>query len=510
MPVWITEDGYVKTHTGRAKVGDEQSKSRAAILEAATGAVTFVGDSIGERDRDIRGVAVSPNSRHALIRIDSHDNEDRWFVVVDLPSMEERVVDHVHDDAWVNDRFSFASGFLNDGETVYFTSEKTGWSHLYTVPASGGQTSALTQGEWEVLNASLAPDGDTWHITANRDGFAEVHFYTLPVAGGELTRVTDAMGRQDVSVSPDGRWLAIAHSAADHPQELFLQQNRPGREMIKVTESTSEEWRRGPWTKPEIVMVPARDGVEVPARLYRPSGELGPEGRRPAVIFVHGAGYTQNVHNWWSSYYREYMFHHLLASRGFTVLDIDYRGSAGHGRDWRTAIYQHMGGKDLTDQVDGAKWLVDNVGVDSTRIGIYGGSYGGFITLMGMFTMPGVFKAGAALRPVTDWTHYNHSYTSNILNEPQNDSLAYQRSSPIYFAEGLEGHLLMCHGMLDDNVLFYDTVRDTVRLAQRLIELGKENWEVAMYPVERHGFQQASSWADEYRRILGLFERTLK
>jgi dipeptidyl aminopeptidase/acylaminoacyl peptidase len=146
------------------------------------------------------------------------------------------------------------------------------------------------------------------------------------------------------------------------------------------------------------------------------------------------------------------------------------------------------------------------MGVDAKRIGLYGGSYGGFITLMAMFTTPGVFEAGAALRPVTDWAHYNHGYTANILNEPQADSIAYQRSSPIYFAENLEGHLLMCHGMLDDNVLFYDTVR----LAQRLIELGKENWEVAMYPVERHGFVQAYSWTDEYSRILKLFETALK
>jgi dipeptidyl aminopeptidase/acylaminoacyl peptidase len=233
---------------------------------------------------------------------------------------------------------------------------------------------------------------------------------------------------------------------------------------------------------------------------------VAPEGQRPAVVFVHGAGYLQNVHNWWSNYYREYMFHHLLASKGYTVLDMDYRGSAGHGRDWRTAIYRHMGGQDLTDNVDGAGWLVENMGVDANRIGLYGGSYGGFITLMAMFTTPDVFQAGAALRPVTDWAHYNHGYTSNILNEPQNDSTAYERSSPIYFAEGLEGHLLICHGMLDDNVLFYDTVR----LTQRLIELGKENWVVAMYPVERHSFQQAYSWTDEYRRILKLFEESLK
>ncbi len=506
MPVWINDEGYVKTYTGRSNVGDEQSKSRAAILDVATGEVVFVGDSVGEGDKDVQGEAVSPNSRHVLLSVETHDNEDRWYVVVDLPSMEERVVDHLHDDAWINDRFTFEAGFLPDGETVYFTSEKAGWSHLYTVPASGGEATPLTSGEWEVLGIDLSPDGRAWHITANKDGFAEVHFYTMPVGGGEITRVTSLMGRQDVDVSPDGRWLAVAHSEADHPVELYVQENRSGREMRKVTESTTEEWRRGPWIKPEIVMLRARDGVEVPARLYRPTANAAPEGRRPAVIFVHGAGYTQNVHNWWASYYREYMFHHLLASKGYTVLDMDYRGSAGHGRDWRTAIYQHMGGTDLTDHVDGAKWLVENTGVDSTRIGIYGGSYGGFITLMAMFTTPGIFKSGAALRPVTDWAHYNHSYTSNILNEPQRDSLAYQRSSPIYFAEGLEGNLLICHGMLDDNVLFYDTVR----LTQRLIELGKESWEVAMYPVERHGFEQVSSWVDEYGRILKLFERTLK
>ena len=179
--------------------------------------------------------------------------------------------------------------------------------------------------------------------------------------------------------------------------------------------------------------------------------------RRPAVVFVHGAGYLQNAHKYWSSYYREYMFHNLLASRGYVVLDPDYRASAGYGRDWRTAIYRHMGGKDLEDVVDGAKFLVDTQKVNAKRIGVYGGSYGGFITLMAMFTTPDMFAAGAALRPVTDWSHYNHGYTSNILNEPQNDPEAYRKSSPIYFAEGLKGALLICHGMVDTNVLFQDS-----------------------------------------------------
>src|SRR5207253_6207001 len=143
----------------------------------------------------------------------------------------------------------------------------------------------------------------------------------------------------------------------------------------------------------------ARDGAPVYARLYKPSK---PAASGPAVIFVHGAGYLQNAHKWWSSYFREYMFNNLLADNGYTVLDIDYRGSAGYGRNWRTGIYRYMGGKDLTDQLDGVNYLVKTYGVDPQRVGMYGGSYGGLITLMAMFTAPDSIAAGTALRPVTD------------------------------------------------------------------------------------------------------------
>jgi dipeptidyl aminopeptidase/acylaminoacyl peptidase len=200
------------------------------------------------------------------------------------------------------------------------------------------------------------------------------------------------------------------------------------------------------------------------------------------------------------------MFHNFLVAHGYTVLQIDYRGSAGYGRDWRTGIYRYMGDKDLTDHLDAAKWLVSQHGVDAKKIGIYGGSYGGFITLMGLFTSPDTFAAGAALRPVTDWANYNHPYTSNILNTPQADAEAYRRSSPIFFAQNLKGALLICHGVVDTNVHY----QDTMELVQRLIELRKENWSVAPYPVEDHSFVQPTSWADEYKRIFKLFEQNLK
>jgi dipeptidyl aminopeptidase/acylaminoacyl peptidase len=200
------------------------------------------------------------------------------------------------------------------------------------------------------------------------------------------------------------------------------------------------------------------------------------------------------------------MFHTLLARRGYVVLDMDYRGSAGYGRDWRTAIYRQMGTPELEDLEDGVDWLVAHHGVDRGRVGVYGGSYGGFMTLMALFKAPDLFAAGAALRPVTDWAHYNHGYTSNILNTPELDPEAYERSSPIEFAAGLTKPLLICAPMLDDNVFF----QDTVRLVQRLIELEKTNFETALFPVEPHGFREPSSWLNEYRRIYDLFERFVR
>jgi dipeptidyl aminopeptidase/acylaminoacyl peptidase len=200
------------------------------------------------------------------------------------------------------------------------------------------------------------------------------------------------------------------------------------------------------------------------------------------------------------------MFHNLLLQHGYLVLDMDYRASEGYGRDWRTAIYRQMGHPELEDLLDGKKWLVDNWNVDPKRVGMYGGSYGGFMTLMALFRAPGEFAAGAALRPVTDWMQYDDDYTSSILNRPQVDPIAYRRSSPLEFADGLKDALLICHGVIDDNVLF----EDSMRLYERLIELHKDNFTISPYPLDRHGFTNADSWLDEYKRIDRLFKQNLK
>jgi len=538
VPNYVTESAYTEDIPARSKVGDAQGRNRVAILSVETGEAKYVEHGLKqeasaqqaggqasqtpdqaqgqgqrpqraqERDRDVQltNTQWSEDGNHAVLMARAADNKDRWVMAVDPATGKTKTLDHLHDDAWVGGPGSFTLGWLPDNKTVYFQSERDGWAHLYTVSIEGGEPKQLTSGKFEVSDVRLSQDKTKFFFTSSEGSPFERHLYSMPVAGGARTRITTMAGNNDATISPDESMLAVIHSYSNKPPELYLTPNKPNaaaNEIKQVTTSPTEEWLSHKWVDPPIVTFKARDGAEVPARLYKPANwQKG----GPAVFFVHGAGYLQNVHKWWSSYFREYMFHHLLVERGYLVMDVDYRASAGYGRDWRTGIYRHMGGKDLTDHVDAAKWLVAEHGVDPKRIGLYGGSYGGFITLMAMFTEPDVFAAGAALRPVTDWAHYNHGYTANILNSPQSDNESYKKSSPIYFAQGLKGALLICHGVVDINVHF----QDSVRLAQRLIELRKENWELAMYPVEDHGFVQPTSWADEYKRILKLFETNLK
>ncbi|MEX2179960.1 MAG: prolyl oligopeptidase family serine peptidase [Gemmatimonadaceae bacterium] len=517
VPQYVTESGYTEDLRVRTKVGDAQSSGRIAMLPLAAGVVDVRWLSVIPTDTtrapaQVFSAGWNDAGSAALIVAVSRDYKTRYIHRVDTGGTL-RTIDTLRDTAWVLTRGGGATacgtcvGWLA-GDQVWFTSEADGFAHLYTASADGTDRRQLTTGPWEVLDVDLSADRRTFYLTTSENSPFDGQLYRMATdgggGGGARTRITPQAGMHQTTHSPDEQWLANVHSVANRPPELYLMRNAAGAPMAQLTTSPTAAWRSFNWLVPDIVHVPASDGARVPARIYRPA-DMGARPNGAAVIFVHGAGYLHNVHNYWSSYAREYMFHHLLASRGYVVLDIDFRGSAGYGRDWRTAIYRHMGGRDLQDQVDGSRYLEREFGIPPQRVGIYGGSYGGFITLMALFTEPGRFGAGAALRSVTDWAHYNHGYTAQILNTPESDSIAYRRSSPIYFAEGLEDPLLMLHGMVDVNVHF----QDIVRLSQRLIELGKENWELAVYPVEDHAFVRPDSWTDEYRRIFKLFEESL-
>jgi len=531
VPRYVTTSGYTEVVPGRTKAGDAQEIRRVAILNLKTRKQVWATlDSeaadasraapVTEPQTSAPGTQpraeiqwnmplLSQDGKYAVSTARSADNEERWLVVLDPETGKSRVLEHVKDQAWVLDgRRNRGFGFVGDTHRFWFLSERDGWMHLFVVDVtnSAATVQQVTSGPWEVRSVEVAPDQQTFLLSTSEAHPGDESLYSVPVTGGRRTRLTSMTGSTDARVSPDGKVLGLICSSSNRPPEVFLMPNQPGAPARQVTTSPSEEWSSYRWAEPRLLTFRARDGAQVYARLYTPEMVgASRQALRPGVVFIHGAGYLQNAHKHWSIYYREYMFHHLLASRGYVVIDVDYRGSAGYGRDWRTAVFRHMGGKDLEDVVDAAAYLVQSESVDPKRIGVYGGSYGGFLTLMAMFTTPDVFAAGAALRPVTDWAHYSHGYTSQILNEPQIDGEAYRRSSPIYFAQNLKGALLVCHGMSDTNVHF----QDSVRLVQRLIELRKDNWDLAVYPVEDHTFEQETSWVDEYKRILRLFETHL-
>ncbi len=536
LPRYVTESGYVESQETRPLVGRNDPLPQALWLaDAATGQVRplafdalpgIAEDPLAalrraagrpalkgnrplriETDGDGSGPAIhwSADGRQAAVLLRAVDNKDRWIATVAADGDAGLRPRHrLTDPAWINWTFN-DFGWLPDNRTLWLLSEQSGWSQLYTVGTDGKAKLRSGGGHWEVSQPQLSADGGAFLFLCNREQPIRYEVCRLDLGSDKVEEITSLQGVEEFSLSPDGRRLLVRHSSAYLPAQLAVVP-ADGGAATPLTDTRTADYRARAWVTPQFVQVPSKHGGgSVWAKYYGPATPE-PGRKYPIVMFVHGAGYLQNVDTYYPAYFREQMFHTLLVQRGYIVLDMDYRGSAGYGRDWRTAIYRNMGHPELEDYLDGLDWLVEHKQGDRDRAGIYGGSYGGFLTYMALFRAPGTFKAGAALRPVGDWMHYNHEYTSNILNTPDLDPEAYRVSSPIEYAAGLQDRLLIAHGMIDDNVFF----QDSVDMAQKLIELHKDDWQIAPYPLERHGFVRPDSWLDEYKRVLKLFDETLK
>ena len=525
MPMYVTESGYEEFEEVRTRVGrNDPAPHQIWLAEVATGVVRPLAFDMlpgiaqdplaslrkaagkpaltGNRPVQVGGIQWSDDGGNVAVMLRAVDNKDRWIASVDLAAGKLQPRHRLTDAAWINWSFN-DFGWLPDGKTLWYLSEESGWSHLYTV--EGTKKTQLTQGRWEASQVQPARDGRAFYFLCNRQAPVDYEVCRVDASGGTVREVTALDGVEDFTLSPRGDALLVRHSAAYLPPQLSVVP-AVGGDAQRLTDTRSAAFKARDWVQPRHVQVPSTQGAGViHGKFYGPK-TMVPGRKYPVVMFVHGAGYLQNAEMRWPEYFREQMFHNLLVDEGYIVLDLDYRASEGYGRDWRTAIYRRMGKPELEDYLDGLNWLVEHQQGDRDRAGIYGGSYGGFMTFMALFKAPGAFKAGAALRPVSDWSQYNHEYTSNILNTPELDPEAYKRSSPIELASGLQDHLLIAHGMIDDNVFY----KDSVMLAQKLIELRKDKWELASYPLERHGFTHPDAWYDEYRRIHELFNRVLK
>jgi dipeptidyl aminopeptidase/acylaminoacyl peptidase len=543
MPNYVTTSGHVETREVRTRVGrngrvshsvwlvdletgekseidlgdlpgineDPLAKLRAGAIEHYVG----LGENREKAEErlkapDTRGIQIwdtqwSADGSEVALWVHANDNKDRWIATVDFENLKLVSQHRSNDEAWVN-VYHGEYGWLKDNKTLWFLAEDHGYLGIYARHIDKRRSQSLVAGKHVVFDPILGPSGKFIYYRANVEHPGIYEIWRLNVASGKSEQLSSLGGVNEVSVSPDESKLLITHSEINRHPELFVQDNKPGATARQITDTMSAEYKAIDWQQPAIVEVPSSN-VDAPifTKVYLPADHDRSK-EYPAVMFVHGAGYTQNSDMGWPYYFREGMFHNLLTQQGYVVFDMDFRASEGYGRDWRAAIYRQMGVPELEDFHDGVDYMVEHYGVDRERIGVYGGSYGGFMTFVAMFRAPGLFQAGAALRPVSDWSHYNHGYTSNILNTPDIDPEAYLISSPIEYADGLQDPLLIASGMQDDNVFF----QDSVLVVQRLIELKKENFEIALYPQDPHGFVHPESWLDEYRRIYKLFEENLK
>ena len=500
------------------------------------------------------------NASLIVDRVDKDTKRRQLFYIHNVGSKAEQtiLITEETDEKWIGSLSRIVEPNPKNNSQILFASEKGGFNHLYLAmlerakpqPKPKGEirqenlTDAgfsstvnikqLTSGNFEVDWAKWIADGkqimfsSTENNTATRDFFV-FDFETMEkypafknfALTSESNKTTvspsyqngmktnpqiDKENAQPIFLYEFSRW--------NSPTELFIYPRicpRCGRvfQPLQITKSTTEKFKETKWSEPQFFTFKAKDGKKIPAKIYLPNA-FDKSKKYPMVIFVYGAGYLQNVINGWNNYYREFMFHTLLTQKEYVVLDIDYRGSAGYGRDFRTDIYDFLGGLDYQDHIDAIDYAVKNYAVDEKRIGVYGGSYGGFMAEMLVMRAPERIAAAAALRPVGDWKNYFYSsplYTTERLGFPDKKPEAYKRSSPISYADQLRKPLLILHGLMDDNV----PAQDSMQLVEKLIRLEKtEHFETMFYPSENHAFARSTSWADEYERILTFFEKHLK
>ncbi|MBA3335317.1 MAG: S9 family peptidase, partial [Acidobacteria bacterium] len=473
---------------------------------------------------------LADGKRLLIDRVDKDTKRRQIFLTkVSENKTEVFLVDEETDAKWIGGPSRTLEPHPKIADQFLFTSERDGWNHIYLATLdsakfkdgkANAETKQFTKGKWEVQWANWSGESENVIYSSTENGTSTREISTLNLQNKSKINLTDSRKgmKTNLQISTKSLNPVVLYNFSqwNEPNELYAYKictscsaTENASYPIRLTNSIPEKFKQTKWSEPKIFNFKAKDGKDIPAKIYLPSG-FNKAKKHPLVVFVHGAGYLQNVINGWNNYYREFMFHTLLTSKGYVVLDIDYRGSAGYGRDFRTDVYDFLGGPDYQDHLDGIDFAVKNYAVDAGRVGVYGGSYGGFMAEMLVMRAPEKIAAAAALRPVADWKNYfaaNPVYTAERLGFPEKNPEAYKRSSPIFYADKLQKPLLILHGLVDDNV----HAQDSIQLIEKLIRLEKTQYfEAMLYPSENHGFSRPTSWTDEYTRILNFFENHLK
>lgn len=498
----------------------------------------------------IRGLDWAADNRSLIVdRLDKDLKRRQLFYIYNVGSKDEKVIliTEETDEKWIAGLSSIVEVNPKNAAQIVFGSERDGFNHLYLATlekalkepnptgeirqentsdagfSSKVEIKQLTKGNWQIEWTKWSILGDEAKgliYLSTEKNTAERQFWGISFDANGVIEKRQWTNLEGMKNSPqlEGNSLIFESSTWNKPAEIYAVPKLICMNCVdtdyykKLSSSTPNSFLQRKWNEPKFVDIPTRDGKVVKVKAYFPADFAKVKDKQsfPMVMFIHGAGYLQNTINGWNNYYREFMFNQMLTQKGYVVLDIDYRGSAGYGRDWRTDVHDFLGGKDYEDHLDAIDFAVKNYSVDAKNVGVYGGSYGGFMAGMLITRAPDKVAAAAALRPVFDWKNYFASspiYTLERLGFPDKNPEAYKRSSPIAYAENLQKPLMILHGLVDDNV----PAQDSIQMIEKLIRLEKTPYfEAMLYPSENHGFVRATSWADEYERIFNFFEKHLK
>jgi len=451
---------------------------------------------------------ISASGQYVAIDAQDPPMKHRSISVFDIEHNTSNIVFRDSTDGWL---YGTNMAFAPEGDKLMFQSEKTGWNHIYTVNPDGSEFKQHTHGSFDIPWVKWINDHEMV-FASNKVDPGERQLYTLNIHNDDTKQLTSKTGwRQNFTLSRDKRHIVYQYSYFNMPFELYTVDLKHPKKEVRLTHTNPDRFFKIDWQKEDYIRLTARDGeTKLSMSVLHPL-DIQPDKKYPVVVFVHGAGSLQNVYKGWSDhYYREYMFNQYLNAHGYYVIEVDYRHSTGYGRKFREDVTNWMGKYETQDIEDGIDYLAEHYNqADTSRVGIYGGSYGGFMSLYATSVAPSYFDCAAALRAVTNWENYYHTnpwYTMPRLGKPKTDSVNYARSSPITYVDQLKRPILMLHGLKDNNVGF----QDAAEYINKLIQTGGKDFQMMMYPSERHSFTDPDDWYDEYSRIYHFMNEHLK
>jgi dipeptidyl-peptidase-4 len=483
---------------------------RLGVADLKTGAVTWL-DLGADPDIYLARVNWLPDSKTLAVQRESRNQRKLDLLFSDIDSGKTRTVLTETSNTWIdlNDELSF----LKKSHEFIWASARDGYTHLYLYDTDGHLIRQLTAGEWVVddfrKRAVMGIDEQTRtvYFSATEKSPTERHLYSTSLDTADphqVHRITQEAGVHGISMSPDARFYVDNFTSASQPPQVSLHAADGSLKSWLLENRLDAQHPDAPYladnSLAEVGTLTAADGQTLYYQLFKPL-HFDPAKRYPAVVDVYGGpGVQRVVNNWHGS-----LFTQILTRAGYVVFTLDNRGSAHRGTAFQNPIHDRMGDVEVADQVQGARWLGSQSFVDPKRIGVWGWSYGGYMTLNLMFKAADVFRAGVSGAPVTDFTLYDTHYTERYLDRPQDNAAGYAASSVLPYAKDLKGPLLVMHGMSDDNVLFLNSTK----LFRRLQDLGKP-FDVMVYPGAKHGLMRQNDGRHGYKMIKRFFDENLK